>query len=628
MADIIHFRTPHDVNVGKIESSTRFPATGNPHPGESMTKRTTQRQKDSANTDLPQFHDPDDQVIGPDTDDPVAPDETDIRSDPETEIVEIDPDEAAVRAYFADSRRSQLEALPEPTRRDLQREEQIWDEPEEDLASPDDPVRVYLREIGRIPLIAAKQEKYLARRIDEMAHLHPIPGLNHLAMLSDPRRLEDELGQGPLPMPHRAYTRVARLMNDRRIPDQLPQIHGDDLDVSCWDATMLLLARITNAWPIIQSISNHAQIGQQLTITEIMSNRTFRDAIDQTIDPALVELVAHELSSDPDDITRAIVQLSLDTTALPKHTRETINQYLHAWLETHPEQEQLPASETINEDDCQIPILSMMLHDPRFIERIGEDRLRDAAHYYRILTDGETAHDDLSQANLRLVVSIAKKHLGRGLSMLDLVQEGNMGLMRSVDKFDYRRGYKFSTYATWWIRQAITRGIADQARTIRVPVHMIEIINKLARHQRSLLQDLQREPTTEEVAAAMELTPERILEIRKLALEPVSLETPVGEEEDAVLGDFIEDRASVTPDQAAAHRMMSDQINQALSTLTDREHQILRMRFGLDDGQSQTLEEIGNQFGVTRERIRQIEAKALRKMRDPSRSEALRGYLE
>ena len=593
-----------------------------------MTKRTTSRQRDSANTDLPQFHDPDDQVIGPDTDDPVAPDETDIQHDLETETVEIDPDEAAVRAYFANSRRKQLEALPEPTRRDLQREEQIWDEPEDDLASLDDPIRVYLREIGRIPLIAARQEKYLARRIDEMAHLHPIPGLNHLAMLSDPQRLEDELGQGPLPMPHRAYTRAAHLMNDRRIPDQLPPIHGDDLDVSCWDATMLLLARITNAWPIIQSISNHARIGRQLTITEIMYNRTFRGVIDQTIDPALVELVAHELSSDPDDITKAIVQLSLDTTTLPSHTRETINQYLHTWLENHQEQEQLPAPETINEDDCQIPILSMMLHDPRFIERIGEDRFRDAAHYHRILTDGEIAQDDLSQANLRLVVSIAKKHLGRGLSMLDLVQEGNMGLMRSVDKFDYRRGYKFSTYATWWIRQAITRGIADQARTIRVPVHMIEIINKLMRHQRSLLQDLQREPTTEELAAAMELTPERILEIQKLALEPVSLETPVGEEEDAFLGDFIEDRTSVTPDQAAAHRMMSDQINQALSTLTDREHQVLRMRFGLDDGQSQTLEEVGKEFGVTRERIRQIEAKALRKMRDPSRSGALRGYLE
>ena len=593
-----------------------------------MTKRTTSRQRDSANTDLPQFHDPDDQVIGLDTDDPVAPDETDIQSDPETEVVEIDPDEAAVRAYFANSRRKQLEALPEPTRRDLQREEQIWDEPEEDLASLDDPVRVYLREIGRIPLIAARQEKYLARRIDEMAHLHPIPGLNHLAMLSDPQRLEDELGQGPLPMPHRAYTRAAHLMNDRRIPDQLPPIHGDDLDVSCWDATMLLLARIANAWPIIQSISNHARIGQQLTITEIMSNQTFRGVIDQTIDPALVELVAHELSSNPDDITKAIVQLSLDTNTLPNHTRETINQYLHAWLETHQEQEQLPAPETINEDDCQIPILSMMLHDPRFIERIGEDRFRDAAHYHRILTDGETAQDDLSQANLRLVVSVAKKHLGRGLSMLDLVQEGNMGLMRSVDKFDYRRGYKFSTYATWWIRQAITRGISDQARTIRVPVHMIEIINKLMRHQRSLLQDLQREPTTEELAAAMELTPERILEIQKLALEPVSLETPMGDEEDAFLGDFIEDRTSVTPDQAAAHRMMSDQINQALSTLTDCEHKVLRMRFGLDDGQTHTLEEIGNQFGVTRERIRQIEAKALRKMRHPSRSGALRGYLE
>ena len=223
-----------------------------------MTNRTTQRQKDSANTDLPQFHDPDDQVIGLDTEDTVAPDETDIQHDPETEIVEIDPEEAAVRAYFANSRRKQIEALPEPTKRDLQREEQIWDEPEDDLASLDDPVRVYLREIGRIPLIDAKQEKYLARRVDEMAHLHPIPGLNHLAMLSDPRRLEDELGQGPLPMPHRAYTRAAHLMNDRRIPDQLPPIHGDDLDVSCWDATMLLLARITNAWPIIQSISNHA----------------------------------------------------------------------------------------------------------------------------------------------------------------------------------------------------------------------------------------------------------------------------------------------------------------------------------------------------------------------------------
>ena len=201
-------------------------------------------------------------------------------------------------------------------------------------------------------------------------------------------------------------------MNDRRLPNQLPQIHGEDLDVSCWDATMLLLARITNAWPIIQSISNHAQIGQQLTITEIMTNQAFRASIDQTIDPELVELVAHDLNSNPDDITKAMVQLSLDTTTLPNHTRETINQYLHAWLETHQEQEQLAGPETINEDDCQIPILSMMLHDPRFIERIGEDRFRDAGHYYQILTDGETAQADLSQANLRLVVSIAKKHLG------------------------------------------------------------------------------------------------------------------------------------------------------------------------------------------------------------------------
>ena len=593
-----------------------------------MTKLTTQGEKDSANTDLPQFHDPTTRSSAWIPTIPSHQTKPISRTTPRRKQSRLTPRRPPSSPTSPTHDADQLEALPEPTKRDLQREEQIWAEPEDNLTSLDDPVRVYLREIGRIPLIDARQEQYLARRIEEMAHLHPIPGLNHLAMLSDPQRLEEELGQGPLPMPHRAYTQAAHLMNDRRLPNQLPQIHGEDLDVSCWDATMLLLARITNAWPIIQSISNHAQIGQQLTITEIMTNQTFRASIDQTIDPELVELVAHDLNSNPDDITKAMVQLSLDTATLPNHTRETINQYLHAWLETHQEQEQLAAPETINEDDCQIPILSMMLHDPRFIERIGEDRFRDAGHYYQILTDGETAQADLSQANLRLVVSIAKKHLGRGLSMLDLVQEGNLGLMRSVDKFDYRRGYKFSTYATWWIWQAITRGIADQARTIRVPVHMIEIINKLRRRQSSLLQELQRDPTTEELAEAMESTPERILEIQKHASEPVSLETPLGEEEDTFLGDLIEDRASVTPYQAAAHQMMSDQINQALSTLTDREHKILRMRFGLDDDRTHTLEEIGNQFGLTRERIRQIEATALRKMRHPSRSKALRGYLE
>ena len=515
-----------------------------------MTKLTTQRQKDSANTDLPQFHDPDDQDIGLDTDDTVPPDETDIQNDPEPETIEIDPDEAAVLAYFTNARRNQLEALPEPTRRDLQREEQSWAEPEDDLASLDDPVRVYLREIGRLPLIDARQEQYLARRIEEMAHLHPIPGLNHLAMLSDPQRLEEELGQGPLPMPHRAYTQAARLMNDRRLPNQLPQVHGEDLDVSCWDAAMLLLARITNAWPIIQSISNHAQVGQQLTITEIMTNQTFRASIEQTIDPEPVELVAHELSSNPDDITKAMVQLSLDTTTLPHHTRETINQYLHAWLETHQEQEQLAAPETINEDDCQIPILSMMRHDPRFIERIGEDRFRDAGHYYRILTDGETAQADLSQADLRLVVSIAKKHLGGAASACwTRSRKATWASCAPSTSSTTAAATSSAPTPTWWIRQAITRGIAEQAGTIRVPVHMIEIINKLRRRQSSLLQELQREATTEELAAAMESTPERILEIQKLSIEAMSLETPIGEHEDSFLGDLIEDRTSVTPYQ-------------------------------------------------------------------------------
>ena len=275
----------------------------------------------------------------------------------------------------------------------------------------------------------------------------------------------------------------------------------------------------------------------------------------------------------------------------------------------------------------------LTINDPvrMYLKEIGKISLltleEETALSERIANGDEEAKNILAESNLRLVVSIAKRYVGRGMLFLDLIQEGNIGLMKAVEKFDANKGYKFSTYATWWIRQAITRAIADQARTIRVPVHMVETINKLSRCQRQLILELNREPTDEELAKKMNLSVDKVREVIKIAQEPVSLETPIGEEDDSHLGDFVKDERSMSPEEFTIHEMLKDEISDVLLTLTEREEQVLRLRFGLDDGSCKTLEEVGQMFGVTRERIRQIEAKALRKLRHPSRSRKLKDFL-
>ena len=291
--------------------------------------------------------------------------------------------------------------------------------------------------------------------------------------------------------------------------------------------------------------------------------------------------------------------------------------------------------ESSKEDDSDQLGSNVKINDPvkMYLKEIGTVDLltqeQEVELAMKIKDGDDNAKKRLAAANLRLVVSIAKRYVGRGMLFLDLIQEGNMGLIKAVEKFDYTKGFKFSTYATWWIRQAITRAIADQARTIRIPVHMVETINKLTRIQRQLIQELGREPTAEEIADKMEgMTPEKVRDIQKISLEPVSLETPIGEEDDSHLGDFLEDEGAMSPDDYASNELLKDELNEVLLELTDREEKVLSLRFGIDDGRTRTLEEVGKEFNVTRERIRQIEAKALRKLKHPSRSKRLKDFLD
>ena len=335
------------------------------------------------------------------------------------------------------------------------------------------------------------------------------------------------------------------------------------------------------------------------------------------------------------EIMNALMELDMDPDQLDKvlETLEALGVEVVNELEPQPEAEPADTADTKLEDDLSVPE-GISIDDPvrMYWKEIGKVPLLTAEEEIeiakRLETGDEEAKKKLSEANLRLVVSIAKRYVGRGMLFLDLIQEGNLGLIKAVEKFDYRKGFKFSTYATWWIRQAITRAIADQARTIRIPVHMVETINKLIRVSRQLLQQYGREPTPEEIAKEMGISEAKVREIIKIAQEPVSLETPIGEEEDSHLGDFIADDDTPAPAEAASFALMKEQLLDVLDTLTPREEKVLRLRFGLDDGRQRTLEEVGKEFNVTRERIRQIEAKALRKLRHPSRSKKLKDYLD
>jgi len=472
---------------------------------------------------------------------------------------------------------SQVKEEEEETE-ELQREDAISAVLASDLISVDDPVRMYLKEIGKVPLLTAEEEVNLAKSIElgEQALVSPALSVIHLYELGVEVKKRMALGRPREFVDEATRFTVKSLNRTLGDPDGGKELRR-------------LTNRLLKLRDPLKAEANSKEISTEAKVL-----------IDETV--ALIDAAKR----DPQRLAFRI---------LPQYAK------IHGPAEGA---ERLGELVMLGQEirDVLVKNLDMLIEsdadEQRALRRLADE----------LIQKGDDARHNLTEANLRLVVSIAKKYIGRGMSFLDLIQEGNIGLIRAVEKFDYRKGYKFSTYATWWIRQAITRAIADQARTIRIPVHMVETINKLIRVSRGLLQELGREPTAEEIAERMLITPDKVREIVKVSQEPVSLETPIGEEEDSHLGDFIPDNQALAPSDAASHKLLKEQVESVLEGLTGRERRVLQLRFGLEDGRTRTLEEVGREFNVTRERIRQIEAKALRKLRHPSRSRKLKDYLE
>jgi RNA polymerase primary sigma factor len=372
------------------------------------------------------------------------------------------------------------------------------------------------------------------------------------------------------------------------------------------DIVSHVILQLSKAYPVAQIIEERIGIEPSSNVVETIKNPEFRSAIDVVIDPSLIAAIAEGIDEGTTADEEAIVNLSINSQLLPRQLLELLARDKTSWRK-----------------------LKTLLSNNRFLSKLDSHSSEFKAYFEKVRTEAEASERHLTEANLRLVVSIAKKHIARGMPFLDLIQEGNIGLIRAIEKFQYRRGYKFSTYATWWIRQGITRSIADQSRTIRVPVHMVEAINKLLRTMRQLVQELGRQPSYEEIGGRLDMSPERVEEVMAVFFrQPISLDMPIGEDADSCLGDLVEDRGSLAPTEATSQQLLKEQIDRVLDELTEREKKVLQLRFGLEDGRARTLEEVGKEFSVTRERIRQIEGKALRKLRHPSRSRKLRGYLE